>query len=228
MHHIRPHQLFDLVHSPPAERIVQMQIPPRRADGSLTLLETCLLLSATRIAEAKRIFEFGTFLGSTTFNLALNTPSDGRVWTLDLDPECLGEVRQQPVDAQLTEIHLAAKRLDFVGSEVDEKITALVGNSLTFDFSEWQDSIDLVLIDGGHDLRTVQSDTESAFRILSKEKPACILWHDYGNREYPELTGYLEQLSREKPIFHIEDSMLCVYLAGRQCLRHEHSPVLNS
>src|ERR1019366_10711613 len=98
MHHIRPYQIFAIVDSPPAERIVSMQIPPRRAVGSLTLLETCVLLSASRIVKATRIFEFGTFLGSTTLNLASNIPPDGRVWTLDLDPKRVGEVSQHPAD----------------------------------------------------------------------------------------------------------------------------------
>jgi predicted O-methyltransferase YrrM len=214
MLHIRPYELFALVKSSPAERIVQMQIPARRTGGSLTLLETCVLLAATQVVDAKRIFEVGTFLGSTTLNLALNTPSDGRVWTLDLDGDCLSEVTQHPADREFTARHFDAPTLDFVGSSVESKISTLTGNSQSFDFSWWKDSIDLVFIDGGHDLETVRSDTENAFRMLSKKSPACVVWHDYGNPDYPELTSYFDDLCAEDALLHIEETMLCLSFSG--------------
>jgi hypothetical protein len=55
----------------------------------------------------------------------------------------------------LTSIHFATRTLDFMGSRVANKVKILTGNSVTFDFSPWKDSIDIVFIDGGHDLATV-------------------------------------------------------------------------
>ncbi len=165
---IRPHELFSRIDA--KDRIVEMQIPPHRGAGGLTLLETCVLLTASRIVKAKRVFEFGTFRGSTTLNLALNIPADGRVFTLDLDPQCIAEVSQHPADTQFTKLHLATPALDFVGSTVEQKIQSLMGNSVAFDFSEWKDSIDLVFIDGGHDYNTVKSDTENVLVQPEMEK----------------------------------------------------------
>lgn len=211
MYHIRPYQIFGLVDQSPSDRVVQVQLPPRRGAGGTTLLETCLLLAASKAVDAKRIFEFGTFLGSTTLNLALSVPDDGRVFTSDLDEQCLASTQQDPADAPLTQIHIASKRLDFMDSSVADRVKMLTGNSITFDFSPWLESMDMSFIDGGHDLLTVQADTEHALAMSRQDTAACILWHDYGNVEYPDLTTYLDRLSRRMPIFHVEDTRICLW-----------------
>jgi hypothetical protein len=173
-------------------------------------LETLLIIAASRIVDARRVFEFGTFFGCNTLNMALNTPADAKIFTLDVDEQHAAGLEQHPADAPLTQLHLASRSsLDFVGSSVAGKIKALIGNSTTFDFSVWRKSMDLLFIDGGHDLSTVKSDTESALEMAAAERAACIMWHDYRNWEYPALTCYLEDLAQEREIFHIEDTMLC-------------------
>jgi len=212
MHHIRPYKFFALIDAPPAERIVQAALPHRRGIGGVSLLEMFLIIAASRIVDARHVFEFGTFLGSTTLNLALNVPEDGAVFTLDLGEQQAEEAKQDVADAPLTGIHLAAKSgLDFVGSPVESKITTLTGNSTIFDFSRWNQSVDLVFIDGGHDFVTVKSDSENAFRMASKKKPSCVLWHDYRNRDYQDLTSYLDGLSEKRQLVHVEDTMLCAW-----------------
>jgi hypothetical protein len=211
MIHIRPYKIFGLVEASPAERIVQLQLPPRRGEGGLTLLEACIVIAATKAVKARRAFEFGTFLGSTTLNLAINIPENGEVFTLDLDEASLAELSQHPEDAALTQTHFSARTLDFMGSRAAHKVRALTGNSITFDFSPWKDSVDLVFIDGGHDLATVKADTEHAMEIAAKNTPSCILWHDYNNGDYPELSIYLEGLSNSTTIFHVEDTMICLW-----------------
>jgi hypothetical protein len=212
MHHIRPYKFFQILEAPPRERIVRTALPSRRALGGLTLLEMSILMAATQIIEPNQVFEIGTFLGNTTLNLALNIPIDGTIFTLDLDANHAGGVDQDVADAPLTELHLASESsLDFMGSSVESKIKPLTGNSTTFDFSRWHNSVELVFIDGGHDFSTVKSDTESAFLMARKDKPSCVLWHDYLNRDYSGLTYYLDELSRQQRIVHIEETMLCAW-----------------
>lgn len=152
MHHIRPFKLFTLIEAPPSERIVSVKLPQRR---DLKLLETFLLIAASRVVNALRLFEFGTFLGSTTLNLALNTSSNAEILTFDLDQECAKDAHQHPADVTITQTHLASESsLDFLATPVSSKIKALTGNSVTFDFSRWKKSVDLIFIDGGHDLVT--------------------------------------------------------------------------
>lgn len=212
MHHIRPYKIFTLVDAPSTERIVNVALPRRRGHGGTSLLETMLIIAATRIVDARRVFEIGTFLGSNTLNMALNLPDDAKVFTLDLDEQHAVGLEQLPEDAPLTQMHLASQSsLDFAGTAAASKISTLIGNSITFDFSPWKGSIDFSFIDGGHDFLTVKSDTENALEMAAAEKLSCIMWHDYRSWEYPALTCYLDDLSKEHEIFHIEDTTLCAW-----------------
>jgi hypothetical protein len=215
MHNIRPYQLFTLFDAPISDRLVQVPLPSRRGLGGTTLLESFLLIAATRIVHATRIFEFGTFLGSTTLNIALNTPPDARIFTLDLDGDSAKGLRQDDCDAPLTGIHLSAgPNLDFMHSSVSNKIETIIGNSQQFDCSPWEGNIDLVFIDGGHDVPTASSDTKNALRMTRKDTLSCILWHDYRNTDCTALTEYLDELSQQIEMFHIENTMLCFCFQG--------------
>ncbi len=212
MHSIRPYKLFTLLDASGIDRTGHVTIPRHRGAGSVMLLETFAIIAAARIVAARRVFEFGTYLGSTTLNLALNIPNDGEVFTLDLDPQAANGLFQLPGDATLTEEHLAnCEGLDFLATPVVGKIKTLTGSSLQFDFSPWKESIDLTFIDGAHDVKTASSDTQNALMMLSRTGSSCVLWHDYHNPKYPELTTYLDELSRQTEIFHIEDTMLCLH-----------------
>jgi len=212
MHIIRPYKLFTIVQGSPMERLVQVPIPSRKAFGGLTLLETFALIAAARLVSARRIFEFGTFRGGTALNLALNTPEDAQIFTIDLGEDHLAEVIQNPPDALATQIHLASlSQMDFMGSPVAGKINTLIGNSILYDFSQYRRSMDLVFIDGGHDIDTLSADTRNAFEMVRIDVPSCVAWHDYGSQDYEGLNGYVDDLSKERPIFHIGDSMLCMW-----------------
>jgi hypothetical protein len=203
--------MFTLVEGAATERIVNVPLPCRRGAGGTSLLETFLILAGIRIVDARRVFEFGTFLGINTLNMALNTPDDARIFTLDLDEEHAVSARQVAADAPLTKLHLASQsELDFAGTPVAGKITTLFGNSTTFEFSPFKSSVDFSFVDGGHDFETVKSDTENALEMSAKNTLSAIMWHDYRNLEYPELTRYLDDLATERDIFHIEDTTLCV------------------
>ncbi len=212
LHHVRPYKLFTLIGSCFSDRMVTLPIPKRRGIGGLSLLETFIAVAAARVVGAQQIFEIGTFLGTTTLNLALNIGDNAKILTLDMDEDHAALADQHPADAELTTKHLACqKELDFQDTPVSQKITRLTGDSTKFDFSPWKHSVDLVFVDGGHDLATVKSDTENAFQLVRVDRPSCILWHDYRNPEYSDLTNYLEELSQSWEVFHIEDTMLCVW-----------------
>ena len=209
--HIRPYQLFALVEKSPAERVVTAMLPARRGAGGTSLLETFLLIAGCKAVNACRIFEFGTFMGTNAFDLALNTPEHAEIFTLDLPDS---DVVQHHADLPLAEMHLSANAMDFTGHPVERKIRRLTGNSRQFDYSAWRNSIDFVFIDGGHDAETVKSDSDNAFALVATGRPSCIMWHDYGNHDYPELTAYLEHLSESQSIIHIEDTTLCALFSA--------------
>jgi len=215
MRHIQLDRLFALVDEPPARRISQIQVPFRRGACGLTKLETIALVGAMRVVHARRVFEFGSFLGITTLNFALNVPPDGSVLTLDLGADCATRANQHPASGPLSEIHLKADGLDFVDSEVADKITALSGDSTSFDFGAWKNSMDLVFIEGGHGIDALSVGTENAFSMIVKDKPACILWHDQPSSKHPILSSQLK-ISEAIPLFHISDTNLWAYFNDPQ------------
>ncbi len=219
MHHIRPWKLFASLEAPVTDRMVTLPLPYRRGLGGISLLESFVLIASARLVDAHRFFEFGTFLGRTTLNLAMNSPDDAVIYSLDLDHSAASSVSQDVADVEVTEIHLAAPKFDFTGMPAEKKITLLTGNSRTFDFAPWKESIDLIFVDGGHDLATLTDDTANSRQLAARNRPSCILWHDYGNKDYQPLTRYLDQLSEEIDIFHIEDTMLCVHFPHGTSLR---------
>ena len=213
MRHIRPHKLFNLVETPSYEqRMVKIVLPEQR---SPILLESAVLLALAKLVQPRTFFEFGTFLGIETLNIAANLPRDARVYTLDLDEAALKDVRQDEPDKPLTKIHMEMQnKLAFLGSPYEKKITRLYGDSNHFDFANFRGSMDMVYVDGGHDLRTLTSDTQNAFKILSQDHAACVAWHDYGNKTCPAVRPYLDELSTTREVFHVEETMLAFALVN--------------
>ena len=89
MRPIRPHHVFSLV--PAGQERVTLELP-KRFVGEPLMLEKALLLALLRISLARRIFEFGTFLGGTTAMLAANAPA-AELFTLDLPAGKTGSTR---------------------------------------------------------------------------------------------------------------------------------------
>jgi hypothetical protein len=56
-------------------------------NGNVSLPELAVLASLVRIREPQRIFEFGTFDGRSTVNMAVNATAQTLVFTLDLPAE---------------------------------------------------------------------------------------------------------------------------------------------
>ena len=179
------------------------------------LLETAVLIALGKVVNARTVFEFGTLFGVQTLNLAMSLPDSARVFTLDLDPDSFRQIMhlQHEQDREASRVHLEHEsKLAFLGTPYEERITRLFGDSNEFDFSPFRGTVDLVYVDGGHDLRTASSDTENALTMLPADARGCVAWHDYGNPNYPDLTRYLEELSRERAIYHVEESNICFFL----------------
>jgi Methyltransferase domain len=212
MHHIRPHRLFNLVLSSYEERLVRIVLPDQHTP---ILLETAVLLALSKLIRPRAFLEIGTFLGIETLNIAANLPADSRLYTLDLDEKSLTTVEQEQHDRSLTAIHMEMQhKLAFLASSYERKITRLYGDSNAFDFSRFSRRMDMIYIDGGHDLRTLTSDTQNAFKMLSEDHSACIVWHDFSNPKHPAVGPYLLELSKSKELFHVEETMMVFYLAN--------------
>ena len=71
-------------------------------------------------------------------------------------------------------------------------------NSLEFDETEFTNKCDLIFIDGGHTYSIVKSDSEKAFKMISKN--GYIFWHDYspGKKSAKDVYNYLNLISKIK------------------------------
>src|SRR5215475_5011203 len=97
--HVRPYQALHLFQTVSYyERLVKLVLPDSRSPMTL---ETMVLLALEKCVQPRTIFEFGTFLGINTLNLATNMRDDGVIYTLDLDESSFSKASQHPVDRKL-------------------------------------------------------------------------------------------------------------------------------
>jgi hypothetical protein len=207
----------------PDERDFAGQLPRGTGvDGGVTVLEGCLLVAVLKAIQPASVFEFGTYLGDTTRLLARNLGEPGVVYTLDLDSTT--GVELEGSDATLASRSVTAERsFERSGAEVIQ----LLGDSYVFDPTPHAGRIGLVFVDGNHALKYVERDTANALRMTAKHGPSAIVWHDYGNPEYPDVKRHLDSLSGQMPLCHIEETFLVLGLRGlampEQCLSAKES-----
>ena len=167
-----------------------------------------LVLAALATAlECDAIFEFGTYMGETSWLLAHNLPK-ARIFTLDLPgPDAVDKARLDITDPEYFATWDRGAR--FRGTEEGQRITQLLGDSATFDFSPYLGKIDLVYVDASHSYSYVRSDTEAALAMLSET--GTIVWDDY--TYYPGIYKYLNELapSLDRPIYHLLGTRLALY-----------------
>jgi len=216
VHNIRPHKLFNLVKTPSyLDRMVQILLPEQNTP---TLMDTAVLLALARLVRPQTIFEFGTYMGFQTLNLAANFP-ETRIYTLDLDEVSFQGLQQDVNDKPLTQTYLEHRgKLAFLNTPYEKRITRLYGDSNKYDFSGLANQMDLIYIDGGHDPVTLDSDTKNAFKMISQGNAGCIAWHDHGNPLYPHIPEYLGKLADSRQLFHIEESWTTFVLQNSEGL----------
>lgn len=173
---------------------------PVGIDGNIETKEIIAINHLLTEYKPKRIFEIGTFNGRTTLNLALNSPEDAEVFTLDLPDEPIQENGiELGEDAQKYKKQTRSGQL-FYDSDLPEvkKITHLFGDSAAFDFSPYNSSIDFIFIDGSHQYDYIHNDTKVALKLLRGGK-GIILWHDY-NYQFLGVARAINELSETEPL----------------------------
>ncbi len=148
--------------------------------GDVSWQELVVLSSLVAVRRPRRIFEFGTFVGKTTFHLASNAPADATIFTLDLPVDGFeGYLAHAPYDRDLL---VEGRRREvgacFRGTTAAGKIHQLFCDSRSFDESPYRGTIDLVFVDADHTYDSVRSDTLKALRMLGDSPVRLILWHD--------------------------------------------------
>ena len=155
---------------------------------SISMLEGAALAALIHKSGAKRIFEFGTYKGVSTTQLALNLPDDGTVYTLDLPENHPAYTLAIPKSEERHIANETGKGI-LIPQDIKNKVTFLRSDSALFDTTPYDGSMDLVFVDGAHSYEYVKNDTEKGWKML--RTGGIIAWHDC-NPNHPEVVSYLK------------------------------------
>src|SRR6266478_7347450 len=142
-----------------------------QVNGNTSLLEQLVVLPIAKRRQCKRVFEFGTFDGKTSANLAVNLQRDAQIFTIDLPAGQLGSVAL-PIGKHDLTLILKNRIGDKLGSSA--KVIQLYGDTARFDFSSWYGTCDLIFVDACHEYEYVLNDSEIALKLLARG--GVVLW----------------------------------------------------
>ena len=143
--------------------------------ASVSPMECAALAALAHLIGAKRVFEFGTYKGVSTTQLALNVGEDGIVFTLDLpeDHPAYSLPIPKPEERQIA---AEGGKGILIPQDMLGRVTFLRSDSATFDESPYFGTIDLVFVDGAHSYEYVKNDTEKGWNML--RSGGVLAWHD--------------------------------------------------
>ena len=143
--------------------------------ASVSPMECAALAALSRLVGAKRVFEFGTYKGVSTTQLALNVATGGMVFTLDLpeDHPAYSLPIPKPEEQQIA---AEGGKGILIPRDLLDRVTFLTSDSATFDETPYLDTMDLVFVDGAHSYEYVKNDTEKGWRML--RSGGILAWHD--------------------------------------------------
>lgn len=188
-------------------------VEPQKNSGDVSLGELAVLASAAAAARAgDEIIEIGTFDGRTTLNLVINAPAQYRVFTLDLPPDAAPKFELAPGERAYVEKPRSGRRFLEAPAEwaaAASRITQLIGDSATYDWSPHAGRAGLIFVDGSHAYDYVIADSGTAFRLAANK--GMVIWHDYGVWE--GVTRALEEIeaSRQLGLRHVRGTSLVVW-----------------
>jgi predicted O-methyltransferase YrrM len=212
--HIRPLQLAQVFPGIEAQAVeIGVIDPETRHPNHVDMLYVCAM---ARHLRARRVFEFGTYLGRTTYHLALGQHVE-QVITLDLSP-----AGAYPADLKIGRavraVHERGLQGHFYrGTDAAGRIVQLHGDSRTFDYGPYAGRMDFVFVDGGHTYDLVANDTERALALI--RPGGVIVWHDFAPKGR-DVARLARQLARTRALFWIGDTSLLVYIDGVDAMAH--------
>lgn len=160
-------------------------------------MDMMFVVAAAKYRNARRVFEFGTYMGRTTVGLAAISP-EVQVNTLNLPPS--DDPRYGPYIGRM-----------IAASPHKDRINQIYADSRNFDTEPYAAKMDYIFIDADHSYEAVKNDTEKAFEMLSPG--GMVIWHDYAPKS-PGVYGYLKELSIQRPLFRIKNTCLVLYIDG--------------
>jgi hypothetical protein len=167
------------------------------AYGDTVIEDTIAVSTLVHLHKPKTIFEFGTFRGLMTVNMAINAPPDARVYTLDIPPEKRDTLPARGWDRTIDDRVIGEL---YRRSAHADRITQILCDSRALDTTPYAGRMDFVFIDASHDYESVVNDTKKAMEMVSED--GVVAWHDYAS-DYPGVFGHLHELGRQCEVFWI-------------------------
>lgn len=174
--------------TPEKDYIVSIK-PFPNIPASISLAEAVALVGLMQACKASRVFEFGTYQGVSTTQLALNIPAHGEVFTLDLPEDDPRYALPIPKNEERA-IALEGGKGMLIPDHIRNRITFLRQDSARFDPSPFLASIDLAFVDGAHSYAYVKNDSEKAWSML--KIGGIIVWHDCVP-SHPDVVQYVKE-----------------------------------
>lgn len=224
---IRPKVVFEKVEKTIPDTDIEFIVKlPSSKIGGLHLLESSILVSMIKLTNPSNIFEFGTYMGASTVLMASNSPNYTLVTTLDVDNQ--SEItEQEPSSYNLQNAHdndnfLRSKfrnngaiHIERCKPDIKDKIIQIFCNSKDLDIEKqnFRKKFELIFIDGGHDYETIESDTKKALDMATDD--AVIIWHDYTSQIHRDVTYFINEMSKNSKIIHVQNTMLALHFRGK-------------
>lgn len=176
---------------------IQDAVPTSNSAGNAGAGEIVILSSICAYLRPRLIVEFGTFDGLTALHLAINSPPEARVVTVDLHPE--DPIRKQNSDDTFYTRGVVVGEHFHETPEAD-KIQQVYCDSTQFDVSPYEHKANFIFVDAGHAYDLVRSDSLKSLQMIAPG--GAILWHDY-HYVHPGVYRWLNELSGQIPLFQI-------------------------
>ena len=187
------------------EDTISLQAVPEH-QHNCSIFELFTLAAITRAVNPSLCLEIGTYDGRSALAIASNCNSNARVVTVNLPPNYLNE---HPDRSEVVDVKLSAKVKSgerWMGHQKSRQIEQIFADSLEFEFASLGRP-QFIFIDGAHDQRSVESDSENALRAIDRQK-GVILWHDARDYGVRPVLGNL--YGRGHPLCIIENTNLAV------------------
>ncbi len=180
--------------------------------GGISDYESWILCNLAKIA--KRIFEFGTATGKTTYLLAANSPEGCEVISVTLGPEQHNDYHHEASDARSDSRAAISEscfeNFIYTNTKEEKKIQQLFSDSKQLKLEQYKGQVDLVFIDGSHARSYVENDTNIALMML--RPGGVIVWHDYrGIETVPGVFEALNAMSNNIKLTHLLGTSMVVY-----------------
>lgn len=181
---------------------VNVCLIPRNAYNP-TWLEIITLAGIVHCKQPRIVFEFGTFDGKTTLHLALNTPPEAIIYTIDI---VAGEFDLDSSKGLMDRVTIGEA---FLNSPHKDKIVQITGDTRKIDYNQWRCQVDFVFVDADHSYDGVMFDSRAAFEMI--RPGGIVVWHDY--LMISDVTRALIEIGKTRDLVHLSETSLVFWQA---------------